>query len=79
MRDRSAAETQLAYEDNAILKEFFGSLADAELGGAKFPVGPLAVVLIVSIAAIMIWRWVVTPDWVRPVACSYAEATKTLT
>ncbi len=48
-------------------------IAAALAGLVKFPVGLMTVVLIVSIAAIMIWRRVVTPDWVRRVACSYAE------
>ena len=56
----------------------------ADLAGLiKFPVSLAAIVLIVSIAAIVIWRRVVTPDWVRRVACSYAErlleAAETLT
>ena len=49
------------------------AIAAALAGLVNFPVGVLTAVLIVSIAAIVIWRRVVTPDWVRRVACSYAE------
>ncbi len=59
------------------------AIATTLAGLAGFPMGLTAVVLIVSIAALVIWRRVVTPDWVRRVACSYAErlleAAETLT
>jgi hypothetical protein len=52
-------------------------------GLVRLPPGLMAPVLIVSIIMSVIWRRVVTPDWVRVVACSYAErlieAAETLT
>jgi hypothetical protein len=59
------------------------AIATTLAGLVKFPVRLTAAGLIVSIAGIVIWRRVVTPDWVRRVACSYAErlleAAETLT
>lgn len=57
--------------------------AAALVGLVKFSIELLAAVLIVSIMAVVIWRQVVTSDWVRQVACAYAErlleAAETLT
>jgi hypothetical protein len=59
------------------------AIAAALAGLVNVPLGLAGVVLIVSIAAIVIWQRVVTPDWVRCVARAYAErlleATETLT
>lgn len=57
------------------------AIAIADL--TKFPVSLLAVALLVSITAFIIWWRVITPDWVKRVAQSYSErlleATETLT
>jgi len=46
----------------------------AKLAGlADVPVALAGVVLVVSATATVIWWRVVTPDWVQPVACAYAE------
>ncbi len=42
-------------------------------GLVSVPLALAGVVLVVSAAATVIWWRVVTPDWVQPVACAYAE------
>ena len=60
---RSAAITVLL--DLAVISATLAGLV-------TFPVSLLAVVLVVSVAVGFIWR-IVTPDWVRQIACAYAD------
>jgi hypothetical protein len=49
------------------------AIAAGFAGLVHVPLALASVVLAVSAAATVIWWRVVTPDWVQPVACAYAE------